>query len=52
MTHKGNCFIFADSLCNSELIEVPLEVAILTELKDNIEVLSAAEAVMHFDDEG
>ena len=50
--HKGFRFVLADPLCCPVLVEVLLEVAVLAELQDDVEVLPASEAVVHFDDEG
>lgn len=52
VAHEGDGFVFTDALGDSELVEVSLEVAVLAELQNDIEMLSAAEAVMHLDDEG
>jgi hypothetical protein len=52
VAHEGDGFVLTDALGHSERVEVSLEVAVLAELQNDIEMLSAAEAVMHLDDEG
>lgn len=51
VSHKGDGFCLADASVLAILIEVAFEVAIFAELKDDVEVFSASEAIVHFNDE-
>lgn len=51
MAHESLGFIFADASWGSMFVEKSLQISIFTKLKNDIEMLTTTEAVVHFDDE-
>jgi hypothetical protein len=52
MAHKGEGFSLADASVFAVSVEIAFEIPIFTVFKDNVEVFSRAEAVIHLYDVG